>query len=98
MEKQEKKLANLFQQMGNKRNEKLEMPDLRLKDAVFSTIDATNLIADILDLFTVKLVQTQSEMLDSLPGSDYGLREEEKLFKYFEKKRSENLPPTEGGY
>jgi hypothetical protein len=84
--------------MGNKQTEKLEMPDLKLKDAVFSTIDATNLVADILDLFTVKFVQTQSELLDSLPGSDYGIQEEEKLLRFFEKKRVENLPPTEGGY
>lgn len=96
MENQEKKLANLFQQMGNKQSIKLEMPDFKLKDAVFSTIDATSLIADILDLFTVKFVQAQTEVLDSLPGSDYGIREEEKVFKYFEKKISQNAAPTEG--
>ena len=84
---QEKNLTSLFQQLGNK-SEKSEAPDLKLKDAVFSTIDATALVADIVDLFTFKFVQAQAEVLDSLPNSEYG-NEKLKLFKYWEKKFKE---------
>ena len=80
---QEKNLTSLFQQLGNK-SEKSEAPDLKLKDAVFSTIDATALVADIVDLFTFKFIQAQAEVLDSLPNSEYG-NEKHKLFKYLEK-------------
>jgi hypothetical protein len=81
----ENQLSNLFQQMGDK-SEKLEMPDLKLKDAVFSTVDATSLIADIVDLFTFKFLETQTAVMDSLPNAgDYG-NEKQKLFKFFEKK------------
>jgi hypothetical protein len=88
MENQEKNLANLFQQMGKKTTHE-QTPDLRLKDAVFSTIDATALVADIVDLFTFKFVQAQSEVIDSLPGNEYG-NEKEKLFKYLDKKFQES--------
>lgn len=84
---QEKNLTSLFQQLGNK-SEKSEAPDLKLKDAVFSTIDATALVADIVDLFTFKFIQAQAEVLDSLPNSEYG-NEKQKLFKYLEKKFKE---------
>jgi hypothetical protein len=88
MENQEKNLANLFQQMGNKTTHE-QTPDLRLKDAVFSTIDATALVADIVDLFTFKFIQAQSEVVDSLPGNEYG-NEKDKLFKYLDKKFQES--------
>ena len=84
---QEKNLTSLFQQLGNK-SEKSEAPDLKLKDAVFSTIDATALVADIVDLFTFKFIQAQAEVLDSLPNNEYG-NEKQKLFKYLEKKFKE---------
>ena len=84
---QEKNLTSLFQQLGNK-SEKSEAPDLKLKDAVFSTIDATALVADIVDLFTFKFIQAQAEVLDSLPNNEYG-NEKQKLFKYLEKKFEE---------
>ncbi len=87
MESQEKNLASLFQQMGKKTTHE-ETPDLRLKDAVFSTIDATALVADIVDLFTFKFLQAQAEVVDSLPGNEYG-NEKQKLFKYLEKKFQE---------
>ena len=91
----ESQLANLFQQMGD-RSEKLEMPDLKLKDAVFSTVDATSLISDIVELFTFKFIETQAAVIDNLPGSgDYG-REKNKLLKYFEKKYLEAIANTEG--
>jgi hypothetical protein len=91
----ENKLANLFQQMGD-RSEKLEMPDLKLKDAVFSTVDATSLIADIVDLFTFKFLETQTEVIDNLPNAgDYG-DEKQKLFKFFEKKFAIKDLDTEG--
>ncbi len=84
---QEKNLTNLFQQLGNK-SEKSEAPDLKLKDAVFSTIDATALVADIVDLFTFKFIQAQAEVIDSLPNSDYS-NDKHKLFKYLERKFKE---------
>lgn len=93
MENQEKNLANLFKQMGT-RTPQEEAPDLRLKDAVFSTIDATALVADIVDLFTFKFLKAQSEVIDSLPNSEYG-NEKQKLFKYLEKKFQERNTPFE---
>lgn len=93
MENQEKNLASLFQQMGNKSPEN-DAPDLRLKDAVFSTIDATALVADIVDLFTFKFLKAQAEVVDSLPNSEYG-NEKEKLFKYLDKKFQERNNPIE---
>lgn len=93
MENQEKNLASLFQQMGNKLPEN-DAPDLRLKDAVFSTIDATALVADIVDLFTFKFLKAQAEVVDSLPNSQYG-NEKEKLFKYLEKKFQERHNESE---
>jgi hypothetical protein len=91
----ENKLANLFQQMGD-RNEKLEMPDLKLKDAVFSTVDATSLVADIVDLFTFKFLETQTVVIDKLPyAGDYG-DDKEKLFKFFQKKFAIKDFDTEG--
>ena len=88
MENQEKKLASLFQQLGN-RNTIVDTPDFRLKDAVFSTIDATSIIADIVDLFTLQFVRAQAEVVDALPSSDYGFNEKEKLFNYLQKKYKE---------
>jgi hypothetical protein len=88
MENQEKKLTSLFQQLGSK-STIVDTPDFRLKDAVFSTIDATSVIADIVDLFTLQFVRAQAEVVDALPSSDYGFNEKEKLFNYLEKKYKE---------
>ena len=85
MENQEINLANLFQQLRSQ-SEKIEIPDFKLKDAVFSTIDATSLVADIVDLFTVKFIQAQSEIVDAVPESEFSLNEKERLFKVLEKK------------
>ena len=85
MEKQEVNLANLFQQLGSQ-SEQEDVPDFKLKDAVFSTIDATSLVADIVDLFTVKFIQSQSEVVDAVPESEFGFNEKEHLFKVLEKK------------
>jgi hypothetical protein len=78
-------LEGLFQAMSaeHEQREALQMPD-KLKDAVFSTLDATSLIADIVDLFTVKLIQCQSEVIDAVPDSTYGSASTEKqqLFDY----------------
>lgn len=91
----ENKLANLFRQMGD-RSELLEVPDLKLKDAVFSTVDATSLIADIVDLFTFKFLETQTEVIDNLPNAgDYG-DEKQKLLKFFEKKYTQKNSNPEG--
>jgi hypothetical protein len=97
MEQEEKILTNLFQQMGDKSG-KSEIPDIKLKDAVFSTVDATALVADIVDLFTFKFIQAQAEVMDNIPESEYG-NEKHKLLKYFEKKyaqQSQNIKDTEG--
>jgi hypothetical protein len=88
MENQEKKLASLFQQLG-KRKSIVDTPDFRLKDAVFSTIDATSVIADIVDLFTLQFVRAQAEVVDALPNNDYGFDEKERVFNYLEKKMKE---------
>ena len=88
MENQELNLKSLFQQMG-KQTAKVEMPDLKLKDAVFSTIDAASVIADIVDLFTLQFVKAQAEVVDALPDNDYGINQKDKLLKYFEKKYHE---------
>jgi hypothetical protein len=78
-------LEDLFQAMTaqHEQREALQMPD-KLKDAVFSTLDATSLIADIVDLFTVKMIQCQSEVIDAVPDSTYGsaAAEKQKLFDY----------------
>lgn len=88
MEKQENALFKLFKQLGEK-TEKGHTPDLRLKDAVFSTVDATRLVADILELFTVQFAQTQAEVVDSLPiAGDYG-DDKTALMRILEKKFSE---------
>lgn len=95
MENQEINLANLFQQLRSQ-SEKIEIPDFKLKDAVFSTIDATSLVADIVDLFTVKFIQAQSEIVDAVPESEFSLNEKERLFKVLEKKYMERRFDTEG--
>ncbi len=83
---QENTLQSLFRQLEEKK-EKTEssVADLNLKVEVFTTIDATSLIADFLDLFTAKFLESQAEIINALPGSNYG-NEKEKLFHYFEKK------------
>jgi hypothetical protein len=91
-EKQDINLANLFQQLGDQ-SEKVEVPDFKLKDAVFSTIDATSLVADIVDLFTVKFVQAQSEVVDAIPESEFGFNEKDRVFKHLEKKYKESKQP-----
>ncbi|MDZ7876511.1 MAG: hypothetical protein U5L45_02525 [Saprospiraceae bacterium] len=88
MENQEKKLVALFQQLG-KQKSIVDTPDFRLKDAVFSTIDATSVIADIVNLFTLQFVRAQAEVVDALPTNDYGFDKKERLFNYLEKKMSE---------
>jgi hypothetical protein len=88
MENQEKKLAALFQQLGTQKTI-VDTPDFRLKDAVFSTIDATSVIADIVDLFTLQFVRAQAEVVDALPSNDYGFDEKERVFNYLEKKMKE---------
>ncbi len=95
MENQEKNLAALFQQLG-KKTTIVDTPDFRLKDAVFSTIDATSVIADIVDLFTLQFVKAQSEVVDAFSESDYGIDEKEKLFHYLQKKHAEKRFDTEG--
>ncbi|MEN9609836.1 MAG: hypothetical protein RLZZ628_650 [Bacteroidota bacterium] len=88
-------LEGLFQAMSaeHEQREALQMPD-KLKDAVFSTLDATSLIADIVDLFTVKLIQCQSEVIDAVPDSTYGsvYTEKQQLFDYILNQRKSTQP------
>jgi hypothetical protein len=94
MEKQEdKKLSSLFQQLGDKKM-KQEDPDLRLKDAVFSTIDATSLVADIVDLFTFQFFKSQSEMMEAVPEKKEDMTETHKsdkaaFFAFLNKKKTD---------
>jgi hypothetical protein len=85
-------LEDLFQAMSaqHEQREALQMPD-KLKDAVFSTLDATSLIADIVDLFTVKMIQCQAEVIDAVPDSAYGstASEKQKLFDFILNQRKE---------
>jgi hypothetical protein len=92
----DKNLAKLFQQLRTK-NEVETPPDVEIKDAVFSTIDSASLVADMIDLFTLKFVQAQSEVINSVPDNEYGANEKEKVLKFLEKKHKENKGNTEGG-
>ena len=94
MENQEKKLTALFQQLGKKTT--VDTPDFRLKDAVFSTIDATSIIADVVDLFTLQFVKAQAEVVDSFVEDDNEVTEKQRLLAYFEKKKREMRFDTEG--
>lgn len=77
------RLAGLFEAMRDRSEERFEMPQ-NLKDAVFSTLDTTSVVADIVDLFTIKFAQSQAELLDAIPESPY-IKEEDNLFKYHQK-------------
>ena len=79
MENKEKNLLNLFKQLG-KESEKLETPDLTIKNAVFSTIDSASVAADMLDLFTFKFLQAQSEVISSLPEPENEYDADKKKF------------------
>jgi hypothetical protein len=93
---QDNNLAKLFQQL-RKKSEVATPPDVEIKDAVFSTIDSASLVADIIDLFTLKFIQAQAEVINNVPESEYGNNEKEKLFKFLEKKYKESKENTEGG-
>jgi hypothetical protein len=77
------RLTGLFEAMRDRSEEQFVMPQ-NLKDAVFSTLDTTSVFADIIDLFTVKFIQAQTELLDAIPNSPY-VKEEDNLFDYFQK-------------
>jgi hypothetical protein len=101
MENQEKTLTSLFQQLGKKTT--VDTPDFRLKDAVFSTLDATSVIADIVDLFTLQFVKAQAEVVDSFVEKEHEDMEKQRLLAYFNKKRQgmrfdmpQNEDDTEG--
>jgi hypothetical protein len=94
MENQEKNLTALFQQLGKKTT--VDTPDFRLKDAVFSTIDATSVIADVVDLFTLQFVRAQATVVDSFVENEEENSQKQRLLTYFEKKRREIRFDTEG--
>ena len=85
MEKQEKKLQSLFRQLGEHKEKTETVADTKLKEEVFTTIDATSLIADVLDLFTSKFLEAQAEIINAVPGSNYG-NDKQKLMRYLEQK------------
>ena len=85
MEQQEKNLQSLFRKLGEKKEPVEIIADPRLKNEVFTTIDATSLIADVLDLFTTKFLDAQAEIINAVPGSNYG-NDKQNLLRYFEKK------------
>ena len=79
MENKEKSLMSLFKQLG-KKSEKSETPDLTIKNAVFSTIDSASVVADMVDLFTFKFIQAQSEVISSLPDREIEYETDKKAF------------------
>ena len=85
MEQQEKNLQSLFRKLGEKKEPVEISADPRIKNEVFTTIDATSLIADVLDLFTTKFLDAQAEIINAVPGSNYG-NDKQNLLRYFEKK------------
>jgi hypothetical protein len=85
MEQQEKNLQSLFRKLGEKKEPEEIAADPLLKNEVFTTIDATSLIADVLDLFTAKFLDAQAEIINVIPGSNYG-NDKQNLLRYFEKK------------
>jgi hypothetical protein len=92
---QEKKLASLFQQLG-KKTTTVDTPDFKLKAAVFSTIDATSVIADVVDLFTLQFVRAQAEVVDTFIDNEEEVIQQQRLLAYFEKARREIHFRTEG--
>ena len=48
-----------------------ETPPEELKDEVFKTLDTIHLVADLIDLFTVKFGSTDAEFLDLLGTDDF---------------------------
>lgn len=71
MEKREEKsetqlhIEQLFQQM-------LPTEDAppAVKEEVFNTLDSLHLLGDVMDLFTAKFTQTETEFLDLLSDGD----------------------------
>ncbi|GEM_PF-1436007 len=80
----DKRLSSLFKQLGQKREE-IQPAESRMKQDVFNTIDTTALVADIIDLFTFKFLETHATMLDSFPENTYGgkNKQADSAFKYY---------------
>lgn len=80
----DKRLSQLFKQLGQK-SEAIQPTEPRLKQDVFNTIDTTALIADIIDLFTFKFLETHATMLDAFPENTYGgkNKQADSAFKYY---------------
>ncbi len=73
-------LQDIFQQMEPKQ----DVPD-DLKKQVFSTVESVSVLSDIIDLFTIKWMQTESELWNTILENEYW-NEEEKLFEYYQQK------------
>ena len=63
----------------------LAMSFAALKNEVFSTIDVVGVIAEVIELFTLKMAQTQADVWDSVQEVDYW-NEDAKLFEYLAKR------------
>jgi hypothetical protein len=73
-------LQDIFQQMEPKQ----DVPD-DLRKQVFSTVESVSVLSDIIDLFTIKWIQTESELWNTILENEYW-NEEEKLFEYYQQK------------
>jgi hypothetical protein len=63
---------------------KQDVPD-DLRKQVFSTVESVSVLSDIIDLFTIKWIQTESELWNTILENEYW-NEEEKLFEYYQQK------------
>ncbi len=63
----------------------MAMSFAKLKSEVFSTLDVVNVIAEVIELFTVNLAQTQADVWDAVQEVDYW-NEDAKLFEYLAKR------------
>ena len=73
-------LQDIFQQMEPKQ----DVPD-DMRKQVFSTVESVSVLSDIIDLFTIKWIQTESELWNTILENEYW-NEEEKLFEYYQQK------------
>ncbi len=73
-------LQDFFRQMEPKEDAPTD-----LKKQVFSTVESVSVLADIIDLFTSKWMQSESELWNTILEHEYW-NEEEKLFEYYQQK------------
>ncbi len=85
----EKSLVDFFK--NREVNEALNIDshdEKQIKNAVFSTIGSAEILADIFELFTIKFIQSQTEVIDSIcPDFE---QDEDQLMRFLEKKYNES--------